>query len=76
MEITFACEDAIAQSGAKGIMNGYTFVEVIGMFDQNTMDVLWLVKQDARERPKMHAADIALSCHTLQETQTIITKIG
>src|ERR1700676_3341293 len=44
MEITFACKNAIAQGSAKGIMNGHTFVEVIGMFNQNTMGVLWFVE--------------------------------
>src|SRR5207244_12560583 len=33
VEITFATKDAIADYGAKGIMNCQAFIKVIGMFD-------------------------------------------
>jgi hypothetical protein len=44
MNITFATEDAITYCGTKGIMDRLTFVEVIGMLDQNTLDVLRFVE--------------------------------
>jgi hypothetical protein len=40
-------------------MNGQAFVEVIGMFDQNAVDVLRFVEQDAGERSEMQAIDVA-----------------
>src|SRR5437588_9155713 len=44
VEITFATEDAVTNCGAGGIMYGDAFVEVVGMFDQNALDVLWFVE--------------------------------
>ena len=76
VEIAFATEDTITNCGTKGTMNGDAFVEVIGMFDQNALDVLGFVEQDGRKRSKMHATDVALVCHTLQEAQTIFAKAG
>jgi hypothetical protein len=35
------------------------------MVDQNAVNVFWFVEQDARERTKMHAADVAFLRHTL-----------
>src|SRR5947209_4852245 len=49
VEIAFATEDAVTNRGAKGIVNGYAFVEVISMFDQNAVNVLWFVEQNAGE---------------------------
>ena len=64
MEITFATEDAIADYWTKGIMDGYALIKVIGMLDKNAVDVLWSVEQDAGERSKMHATDVAFARHT------------
>jgi len=65
VEITFATGNAIPDDGTTERMDGSAFVEVIGMFDQNAVDVLWFVEQDGRERPKMHGADVACACQTL-----------
>ncbi len=59
VEVTSATEDAITDD--------HPFVEVIGMLDQNAMDMLWLIKQNACDRPKMHAADVAFLRHSLHE---------
>jgi len=65
VEIALAAEDTITDYGPEDIMNCQAFVEVIGVFDQNAMDVLWFVEQDAGERPKMDAVNISFSRHTL-----------
>src|SRR5260370_5298627 len=65
VEIALATEDAITDYGPEEIMNCQAFVEVIGVFDQNAMDVLWCVEHDAGERPKMDAVNISFSRHTL-----------
>jgi hypothetical protein len=57
-------------------MDCQAFVEVIGMFDQDALDVLWFVEQDAGERPKMHAADVALARHMQKKAQAIFAKFG
>ena len=44
VEITFATEDAITDYGTKGIMHCQTFVKVIGMLDENAMDMLRLIE--------------------------------
>ena len=65
VKIAFATEDAITNRGTKEMMDGDAFVEVIGMVDQNALDMLWCVEQDAGERSKMHATDVAFACYTL-----------
>ncbi len=69
-------EDAVANQGAKGIMDCHTFVEVIGVLDQNALYVLWFVEQDGGERSKMHAVDVACARNALQEAQAIFGEIG
>ena len=64
-EIAFATEDAITNHGAKDMMDGLALVEVIGMFDQDAMDVLRFVEEDGGKGPKMHAADVIFARHTL-----------
>ena len=65
VEITFATRNAITDDGTTERMDGSAFVEVIGMFDQNAVDMLWCVEQDAGERSKVHAADVASACQAL-----------
>src|SRR5258708_10627887 len=65
VEIASATEDAVTDDGTEDIMDCQAFVEVIGVFDQNAMDVFWFVEQNAGERPKMHAANVAFARHTL-----------
>ena len=65
VEIALATEDAITNHRAKAVMDCQAFVEVIGMFDQNAVDMLWCVEQDAGERSKVHAADVASACQAL-----------
>jgi hypothetical protein len=65
VKIALATEDAITEKGTDEFMNSHAFVEVIGMVDQNAVNVFWFVEQDARERTKMHAADVAFLGHTL-----------
>src|SRR2546428_11494845 len=67
MQIAFATEDAITDDRPKGIMHCQTFIEVIGMFDQHALDVCWLVEQDAGERSKMQAVNVAFARYTLQK---------
>jgi hypothetical protein len=76
VEIAFATEDAVTNHRAKGIMDGQPFIEVIGMFNQNAMDMLWFVEQDDGERPKMHAIDVAFARHTLKEAQSVSGEVG
>src|SRR5205823_2119991 len=76
VEITFATEDAVTNRGAKGIMDCHSFVEVIGMFDENALHMFWFIEQDTGKRPKMHATDIACTCHTLQEAQAVFSEVG
>ena len=66
MEIAFATEDAVTDDRPKGIMHGYTFIKVIGMFDQHALDVRWFIEQDAGERSKMQSVDVAFARYTLQ----------
>ncbi len=63
MKLAFAAEDAIAEDGTEGIMYCQTFIEVIGMLDENTMDVLRFIEQNSGERPEMHSGDIAFASH-------------
>src|SRR5260370_16173216 len=65
VEIALATEDAITDYGPDQIMHCQAFVEVIGVFDQNAMDVLWFVEQDAGELPKIDAVNISFARHTL-----------
>jgi len=65
VKIAFAAEDAITNHGAKDMMDGQAFVEVIGMFDQDALDVLWFVEENTGKWPKMHAADVIFARHTL-----------
>src|SRR5258708_38875992 len=53
VEIAFTTEDALTNHGTKGIMNGYAFVKVIGMLDQNAVGLLPLVERDAGEGRSM-----------------------
>ena len=76
VEIALATEDAIAKERAQEFMDGHAFVEIIGMFDQNAMNMLRFIEQDGRERPKMHAADVALACYTLKEAQAVFSVVG
>ena len=65
MEITFATGDAIPNDRTTKRMDDSALVEVIGMFDQNAMDMLWFVEEDTGEWSKMHAADVASACQAL-----------
>src|SRR6266571_413025 len=76
VEIAFAAKDAITNEGTKGVVNGHAFVEVIGMFDQNAVDVFWFVELNEREWSKVDAADVALPCHALQEAQAVVSESG
>ena len=76
VEIAFATEDAVTNHGAKGIMDSQSFIEVIGMFNQNAMDMLWFVEQNDGERPKMHAINVTFTRHTLKESQAISGEVG
>jgi len=55
VEIIFSTENTITANGTTERKDGFAFVEVIGMFDQNAVDVLWCVEQDGRERSKSTA---------------------
>lgn len=44
VKVTFATEDAIANYWTKGIMNCQAFIEIIGMLDENAMDMLWFIE--------------------------------
>jgi len=65
VEIAFARGEAIPNHGTGERMDDSAFVEVIGMFDQNTVDVPWFIEKDAREWSEMHAAHVACACQTL-----------
>ena len=65
VEIALAAEDAIPNHGTKDMVDGQAFVEVVGMFDQDALDVLWFVEEDSGKWPKMHAADVVFARHTL-----------
>src|SRR5258708_626263 len=76
VEIAFTTEDAITNHGTKGIMTGNALAKVEGLFDQNDVEVLRFVEQDAGERPEMHARDVACTRHTLKEVQAIFAEPG
>ena len=61
VEITFATEDAIADYGTKGIMNCQAFIKVIGMLDQDAMDMRWFIEQDGGEWSEMQTTNIAFT---------------
>ena len=61
VKITFATEDAIADYGTKGIMNCQAFIKVIGMLDQDAMDMLWFIEQDGGEWSEMQTTNIAFT---------------
>ena len=63
VKIALATEDAIAEDRTNELLDDLAFVEVIGMFDQNTVNMFRFVEQDAGVRTNPRAADIALpSC--------------
>src|SRR5262249_41083969 len=71
-----AREDAIAKDRAKALLADQSFVEGVGLFNQNPLNLFWCVEEDAGERTQTHVADIACLCEALQEAQTIFAKIG
>jgi|GEM_PF-4793064 len=61
VKIAFATKDTVTNGWAKSIMDCHTFVEVIGMLDQNAMNMLRFVEQDDGKRSKMHAIDVTFA---------------
>jgi hypothetical protein len=76
VELSFATENAIANGWSEGSMDCYAFVKVISMFDQNALDVLWFVEQDAGKWSKMHTVDVTCPSHALKEAQAIFGEVG
>jgi len=76
VELPLAAEDAIANGGPEGMMNGYAFVEVVGMFDQNAVEVFGFVEQDAWEWTKAHAVDITHARNPKQQVEAIFPEVG
>jgi hypothetical protein len=74
VEIALTTEDAIADYGTKDVMDGHTFIKVVGVFYQNAVNVLWPIKENAREWPEVHANYIVLASHALEQAQAIFGK--
>lgn len=64
MKISITRSKASTQDRAEDCTDSDAFVEVIGMVDQNALHVLWFIKQDTRERPKMDVANVSFMCQT------------
>jgi hypothetical protein len=76
MEMVFAAEEAIAANhGTKADMDRASLVKIVGSFNENTMNVFWFVKEDGREWPQMHTANIAGVSHTLKQSQAILIEV-
>lgn len=76
MKCSLAAENAVANGGTKGIVNGIALVKVVGMLNQNVLNVLGPVEENAREWPKIQTGDIADARHSLEEAQTIVVIFG
>jgi hypothetical protein len=76
MKITFAAHNAIANRRAHNIMNRGALIEGIGMLNQDALNVLRFIEENAREWPKVDAAHIGSASHALKETQAVSGKIG
>jgi hypothetical protein len=74
VEIALTTEDAIADYGTKDVMDGNTFIKVVGVFYQNAVNVLWPIKENAREWPEVHSCHIALMSDALEQAQAIFGK--
>src|SRR5579859_3135561 len=73
VQIAFAAEEPITTDhGAKAYMDRTSLVKIVGVFNENTMNVFWFVKEDGREWPQMHTTHIAGVGHTLKQSQAVL----